>query len=309
MRAFSHFAAIDWSGAAGERHKGIAVALADAAGGPPAPRAQAARLVAARRARLAARRECPADTLVGLDLGIALPFADCGAFFPGWADSPADAQALWAAVDALCRGAIRTSPRAASSITREAARYFRRHGGREGARFHAPDAADRRGRFRVTEQAQAAMGCKPYSNFNLVGAAQVGKSSLTGMRVLHRLGGRLPVWPVDPLLEDRLGRGRDLHHDRGLHGRRARGRAQQDEVLCRTQRGAAPRSARPRSRARARSTTTAPTRCSPPPGCADTRTGPSLWAPAGLTARSPARKAGPSAPLDAKACATAIGPD
>jgi hypothetical protein len=43
------------------------------------------------------------------------------------------------------------------------------------------------------------MGCKPYSNFNLVGAAQVGKSSLTGMRVLHRLGGRLPVWPVDEL--------------------------------------------------------------------------------------------------------------
>ena len=43
------------------------------------------------------------------------------------------------------------------------------------------------------------MGCKPYSNFNLVGAAQVGKSSLSGMRVLHRLAGRLPVWPIDPL--------------------------------------------------------------------------------------------------------------
>ncbi|MBO0749110.1 MAG: hypothetical protein J2O44_01585, partial [Porphyrobacter sp.] len=77
--------------------------------------------------------------------------------------------------------------------------YFRRHGGREGAHFHAPDAAHRRGRFRVTEQAQAEMGCKPYSNFNLVGAAQVGKSSLTGMRVLHRLNGHLPVWPFDPL--------------------------------------------------------------------------------------------------------------
>lgn len=43
------------------------------------------------------------------------------------------------------------------------------------------------------------MGCKPYSNFNLVGAAQVGKSSLTGMRVLHRLTGRIAVWPFDPL--------------------------------------------------------------------------------------------------------------
>jgi hypothetical protein len=40
------------------------------------------------------------------------------------------------------------------------------------------------------------------SNFNLVGAAQVGKSSLTGMRMLHRLGGKVPVWPVDPLPQE-----------------------------------------------------------------------------------------------------------
>ena len=35
MRRFSHFLAIDWSGARGERHKGIALSLADADGGPP----------------------------------------------------------------------------------------------------------------------------------------------------------------------------------------------------------------------------------------------------------------------------------
>ena len=56
-----------------------------------------------------------------------------------------------------------------------------------------------RGRLRVTEQHQRQQGCQPYSNFNLVGAAQVGKSSLTGMRLLHALDRRLPVWPVDPL--------------------------------------------------------------------------------------------------------------
>ena len=65
--------------------------------------------------------------------------------------------------------------------------------------FACDGAAHGRGRFRVTEHAQAAMGCKPYSNFNLVGAAQVGKSSLTGMRMLHRLRGHLPVWPIDSL--------------------------------------------------------------------------------------------------------------
>jgi hypothetical protein len=197
IRRFRHFAAIDWSGAAGERHKGIAVAICDAAGGSP-------KLV--RPDHRWSRWEVldwllgamPHDTLVGLDLGISLPFADCGAFFPGWEASPPDARALWALVEATCRDDPHLG--AASFVDHvEASRYFRRHGGREGERFHAAAAVHRRGRFRVTERAQAAMGCKPYSNFNLVGAAQVGKSSLTGMRVLHRLAGSLPVWPVDPL--------------------------------------------------------------------------------------------------------------
>ncbi len=199
MRRFAHFAAIDWSGAAGERHAGIAVALCDARGGAP-------RL--ARPGHRWSRQEVldwlvgdmPEETLVGLDLGIALPFADCGAFFPGWAASPPDAKALWALVDAISAD----DPHLAVPTFvdhDQASHYFRRHGGREGMHFHHKHAAHRRGRFRVTERAQEGMGCKPYSNFNLVGAAQVGKSSLSGMRVLHRLAGRLPVWPVDPLPE------------------------------------------------------------------------------------------------------------
>jgi hypothetical protein len=144
--------------------------------------------------------DMPFGTLVGLDLGISLPFADCGAFFPGWPDSPPDAKALWRLVDAACADDPYLG--ASSFVDHiEASRYFRRHGGREGARFHAPGAADRRGRFRVTEAVQADMGCKPYSNFNLVGAAQVGKSSLTGMRILHRFAGQLPVWPLDTVPE------------------------------------------------------------------------------------------------------------
>jgi len=194
---FRHFAAIDWSGAVGERHKGLALAICDDEGAPP-------RLV--RPGHVWSRpevlgwllAEMPEGTLVGLDLGASLPFADCAAFFPGWPESPPDAKSLWALVDDLCRDDPHLAAKSFVDHL-EASRYFRRHGGREGAQFHAPDADHRRGRFRVTERAQAAMGCKPYSNFNLVGAAQVGKSSLTGMRVLHRLAGRLPVWPFDPL--------------------------------------------------------------------------------------------------------------
>ena len=139
--------------------------------------------------------DLPDHAIVGFDMGISLAHADVGAFFPGWHDSPSTARDLWALIDRLCADDPHL---AASSFVDhpEAARHFRRPGGREGDRFGGG-----RGRFRVTERAQEAMGCRPYSNFNLVGAAQVGKSSLTGMRLLHRLQGRLPVWPVDPLPE------------------------------------------------------------------------------------------------------------
>lgn len=191
---FAHFAAIDWSGAAGERHHGIAVALCSA--GKSAP-------VLVRAGHRWSRPEVlewllndlPSDSLVGFDMGISLAHVDAGGFFPGWAESPDTARALWALIDRICADDPHLS---ANSLVDhpEAARHFRRHGGREGDRFGGG-----RGRFRVTERAQEAMGCRPYSNFNLVGAAQVGKSSLTGMRLLHRLNGRLPVWPIDPLPE------------------------------------------------------------------------------------------------------------
>ncbi len=189
---FGHFAAIDWSGAVGERHHGIAVALCGL--GREAPG-----LV--RPAHRWSRGEVldwlledlPGDAVVGLDLGVSLAFADRGAFFPGWSESPQDARALWALVERICADDPHLA--ATSFVDHpEAALHFRRHGGREGAHFGGG-----RGRFRVTELEQERMGCKPTSNFNLVGAAQVGKSSLTGMRVLRRLAGRVPVWPIDPL--------------------------------------------------------------------------------------------------------------
>jgi len=189
---FRHFAAIDWSGAAGERHKGIAVAICSEGDGAP-------RLIRPKDRWSRGEvldwllGELPEYTLVGVDLGISLPFADKGAFFPGWSQSPGHARDLWALVDDFCSD---DPDLAASSLVNhpEASRHFRRHGGREGDLFGGG-----RGRFRVTEHAQREFGCNPCSNFNLVGAAQVGKSSLTGMRVLNRLGGALPVWPIDPL--------------------------------------------------------------------------------------------------------------
>ncbi len=191
---FDHFVAIDWSGAKGARQKGIALAIADAAGGPPV-------LVEHRWSRDEVlgvlRDELPSDSLVGLDLGIALPHADCGAYFPSLDKTPPDAPSLWQLIDELA--AEDENLGANSFVAHPALRPYFRDGAETGEHFGCDGAEHGRGRFRVTEQAQAAMGCKPYSNFNLVGAAQVGKSSLTGMRMLHHLRGHLPVWPVDPL--------------------------------------------------------------------------------------------------------------
>lgn len=187
---FRRFAAIDWSGAVGARQRGIAVALCET--GDAAPH-----LV--RPGHIWSRPEIldwivgdmPADTLVGFDLGPSLPFADRGAFFPEWDQSPTDARGLWALVDRLCTD---DADLAATSFVDhpQAARHFRRHGGRTGDLFGTG-----RGRLRTTEVAQREQGLNPYSNLNLVGAAQVGKSSLTGMRMFHRLQGRLPIWPFD----------------------------------------------------------------------------------------------------------------
>ncbi|MES2494285.1 MAG: hypothetical protein V4579_13535 [Pseudomonadota bacterium] len=191
---FRCFVAIDWSGAAGERHAGIAVALARR--GTDAPQ-----LVFPAGARRWSRdnvaewlaSKLPPDTLVGLDLSIALPFADRGAYFPGWSESPSDARALWALVERRCAADPHLG--VTSFVDHPAAAlHFRRRGGREGQLFGGG-----RGRLRETELAQQRMGCRPTSNFNLVGAAQVGKASLSGMRMLHRLEDTMPVWPLDPL--------------------------------------------------------------------------------------------------------------
>ncbi len=192
---FKHFIAIDWSGARGLRQNGIALAICSA--GSDAPE-----LV--RSGHRWSRGEVldwlvndlPPDSLVGMDLSPALPFADAGAYFPGWEQSPDNARDLWQMVDALSEDEEGLSVQ--SFVTHpEASRHFRHGKGKCGDRFQ-PGA----GRMRQTEHRQRLQRVTPTSCFNLVGAAQVGKSSLTGMRVLHRLGGHIPVWPFDPVPEN-----------------------------------------------------------------------------------------------------------
>ncbi len=184
---------MDWSGAAGPRQKGIAVAIC--ASGSEAPRLVRPDHIWSRKEVLDwLLRDLPNGTLVGFDLSPSLPFVDAQAFFPGWADSPADARALWALVEHVARD----EPHLGANLFvdhAEASRHFRRHGGREGDLFGGG-----RGRLRAVEWEELRSGIvNPVSCLNLVGAAQVGKSSLTGMRLFHRLSDRIPFWPFDPV--------------------------------------------------------------------------------------------------------------
>ncbi len=195
MRHFSNFAVFDWSGQAVERPKGIALATCIAGNAPELHRPPCTHWARADALTwLLKQANQQSDLLIGLDLSIGFPFSDAGAYFPGWSESPPCAPTLWALVDRLCAGDAHYG---ASSFVGhpELSRYFR-HQGRLGDRY----GTEKAGRLRVVERASRdQQSSRPYSCLNLVGAAQVGKSSLTGMRLLHRLRGTIPVWPFDPI--------------------------------------------------------------------------------------------------------------
>jgi hypothetical protein len=193
MPPFTTFIAIDWSGQAVERPKGLAIACATAGTAAPelVDRNWSRKDIADWLGQLADKG---VRALIGLDLSPAFPLVDAGTYFPGWDRSPPDGPALWKLVEEL---SAEDPHLAATSFVQhaEARRHFRQL--RDCGDLFPPG----RGRFRVCEHGQAAMQLSPYSCFNLVGASQVGKSSLTGMRVLQRLRGKVPIWPFDPLPE------------------------------------------------------------------------------------------------------------
>ncbi|HMO77111.1 MAG TPA: hypothetical protein PKD99_01140 [Sphingopyxis sp.] len=194
MRRFSHFAALDWSGARGPRQRGIALAMASGAEAPELVRPGHVWSRAEVLAWLEDVAVSGADMLIGFDFSAGFAFADRGAYFPHWADSPAGLPALWALVERLA--ARDPHYEAGTFLSHPEARRHFRHGRGDVGDLFEPGA----GRLRVVERHQrATKQAASVSNFNLVGAAQVGKASLSGMRLLHRLCGRIPLWPLDPV--------------------------------------------------------------------------------------------------------------
>ncbi len=193
---FTKFVAIDWSGANGERLKGIAVAECDTGDDTPSvlspPRGGWSRDAILKLLSRYAEERSPA--LIGFDFSPALPFVDEGAYFPGWDRSPTDMRSLWSLVDEICEADRHFGM--SSFVNHEQAREHFRAPGKLGSAFEAG-----RGRLRRSEERQLDAKLSPSSCFNLIGAAQVGKSSLTGMRILKQLNGRIPLWPLDRVPE------------------------------------------------------------------------------------------------------------
>ena len=188
MSRFAACVAIDWSGAKGKRHKGIAIAEARK-DDPP-------RLVRPTHAWSRTevldwllKRATREPTLFGFDFSFAPPFAERGAYLPGETGVPANAREFWDYVNALSHD----EDLGAASFLEEVHRRHFYFGIADGVKADFV-------RFRMCDaHLNAQGGRKTASAYDAIGAAQVAKASFSGMRLLHRLNGRVPIWPMDPL--------------------------------------------------------------------------------------------------------------
>jgi hypothetical protein len=185
---FESFVAIDWSGAKGRRHKGIAIAEAR---GDAAPKLVRPNHVWSRQQVLAwlLRRAHAEPTLFGFDFIFVPPLIERGEYLPGEADVPATAREFWAYVDRRSHD----EDLGAASFLEEAHRRHFYFGVADGVKADFV-------RFRECERALNAQGArKTASAYDAIGAAQVAKASFSGMRLLHRIAGKVAIWPMDEL--------------------------------------------------------------------------------------------------------------
>ena len=188
MRPFASYVAIDWSGAKGRRHKGIAIAEAR---GEAAPRLIRAGHVWSREEVLAwlLRRAAREPTLFGFDFSFAPPIIERGEYLPGEVKVPKTAREFWAYVDSKCDD---EDLGAASFLERVHRKHFY-FGIADGVKAGFM-------RFRQCDaRLNAQGGRKTASAYDAIGAAQVAKASFAGMRFLHKLDGKVAIWPMDPL--------------------------------------------------------------------------------------------------------------
>ena len=185
---FAAFVAIDWSGAKGRRHKGIAVAEARADG--------ALRLIRPGHVwsreevlRWLLERAATEPTLFGFDFSFAPPIVEKGEYLLGEPNVPRTAREFWAYVDARCDD----EDLGAASFLEVAHRKHFYFGIADGVKADFV-------RFRQCDaRLNAQGGRKTASAYDAIGAAQVAKASFSGMRLLHHVRDKVAIWPMDSL--------------------------------------------------------------------------------------------------------------
>ena len=185
---FAAYVAIDWSGAKGKRHKGIAIAEAR---GDAAPRLVRPGHVWSREEVLGwlLKRATEESTLFGFDFSFAPPLIEKGEYLPGESGVPKTAREFWAYVD----GQSGDEDLGAASFLEQVHRRHFYFGIADGVKAEFV-------RFRQCDAwLNAQGGRKSASAYDAIGAAQVAKASFSGMRLLHRLDGKVAIWPMDPL--------------------------------------------------------------------------------------------------------------
>lgn len=191
---FDAYLGIDWSGAAG-RYTGIALAeCAPGAGGPrliaPEERDWSRSAVAAYLVRRLARGE---RLLIGLDFAFSFPWIADEGYLAGRAPQATDAFALWSLIEQASAGAPDHFAGPVVAHAQFAPSYWLR----------GPQPSGWRNDKRLTELACAtATATRPETVFKLIGAKQVGKAALAGIRTLRAIRLEAPrqvaVWPFEP---------------------------------------------------------------------------------------------------------------
>jgi len=183
---FARFVAIDWSGAKGARHRGIAMAECGTGDAAPTLVAPPGGIWSRTDVLHWLLDRANEPMLVGFDFSFSAPFVARGAHLPGETDST-DARALWRYVDDHSDDA---DLGAASFLEARRGRHFY---------LGAADGAKRDFlHWRVCETGED-QTTKPSTVYDAIGAAQVAKASFAGMRLLHRLDRRIAIWPFDPV--------------------------------------------------------------------------------------------------------------
>lgn len=188
MTHFTRYVAIDWSGAKGKRHKGIAIAQAREQG---APRLVRPAHVWSREEvlRWLLREAVKEPTLFGFDFSFAPPLIERGEYLIGEKGVPKTAREFWAYVEARCND----EDLGAATFLELAHRRHFYFGIADGVKADFV-------RFRQCDaRLNAQGGRKTASAYDAIGAAQVAKASFSGMRLLNRLAGKVAIWPMDPL--------------------------------------------------------------------------------------------------------------